>query len=764
MTSINAATSGYSYAQVIFNNGILPTPYTSLTVSSLVGCVIESTSILGNSTTIVSDAGGLFETKVASYGAINGLYLALNSGLGGTADNTYTIYLTSNITPNINPNFVIFAQGGTGFTGYTGLTGVTGATGATGFTGPTGSAEFPAAADYGTYLYYNGTSFTAGTQNISIGSLAGSVTQGYQSVALGSAAGQTNQGSSSVAIGYSAGGSNQGDVSVAIGTNAGLNNQRPSAIAIGYSAGQTNQGTGSIAIGTSAGLGVANAQPANTIILNASNNELNGVAGQTGSFYVNPVRQNPTDNPLYYNPATSEITYGPSGSNGSHGNFLSVDQVYGNDISASGSPAIVPFKTINNALKYLTDKNLIGYTVFIYPGTYYESVTVPDTHALRGSSLHTTTIALTGPTGTSTLVTMGVNTRVEDLTLTLSMATGPGPHTAVLFPNNTTTTAKVRTCVINSSYSGAAGSVCPTLFGIRVTDTSTPSGYSFNDAVRSCTVNVSTNATGPLDGSGASARPYGPFGICNTGSSFFGVRETNISATGPIINSPTGYNGPIGAASLGPTGIIVLKTSGVGGSLYDIYQFTTGSSGASGSAGTITLNACDLINSNPGPNSFLVNNGGSTISYVVTEPMTFSTTSPYPAAGSVGIQIGTNYFLLPGSNMSPALLQMVTNTALSGISFAHRTIVYQAVVNTFGTPAIFGTSTITVVLFKSTSQTALGVQFATGLINTNNQGPVILRGSSTFRPFIDFLQVRLSVGTAALPAAIVGICVTVSTY
>lgn len=83
-----------------------------------------------------------------------------------------------------------------------------------------------------------------------------------------------------------------------------------SKIAIGQQAGITSQGTNAVAIGAYAG---QTSQPANTIILNASGSAVNGVAAQTSSFYVNPIRStNPQAGFVYYNANTYEVVYSTS--------------------------------------------------------------------------------------------------------------------------------------------------------------------------------------------------------------------------------------------------------------------------------------------------------------------------------------------------------------------------------------------------------------------------------------------------------------------
>ena len=160
----------------------------------------------------------------------------------------------------------------------------------------------------GNYIYGNVSATTLRTAEtkIALGSGAGSNTQGVLAVAIGSGAGQTSQGANSVAIGVIAGQTSQGSGAVAIGGNAGVTNQGINAVAIGEAAGLLSQGNLAIAIGAAAG---TSNQPANTIILNATGSPVNGVAAQTNSFYVDPIRTTANGTPLMYDSTTKEITY-----------------------------------------------------------------------------------------------------------------------------------------------------------------------------------------------------------------------------------------------------------------------------------------------------------------------------------------------------------------------------------------------------------------------------------------------------------------------
>jgi hypothetical protein len=152
---------------------------------------------------------------------------------------------------------------------------------------------------------------TAGN-SVVFGEDAGTTSQGANAVAIGAQAGNSDQGTETVAIGAVAGISVQGQGAVAVGFGAGYNLQGVNSVAIGKQAGLGSQGANAIAIGYRAG---DNNQAANTIILNASGAIFNGVAEQTNSFYVAPIRSaTATANVVYYNTTAKEVTYGAAGS------------------------------------------------------------------------------------------------------------------------------------------------------------------------------------------------------------------------------------------------------------------------------------------------------------------------------------------------------------------------------------------------------------------------------------------------------------------
>jgi hypothetical protein len=236
---------------------------------------------------------------------------------------------------------------------------------------------------------------------------------------------------------------------------------------------------------------------------------------------------------------------------------LTVDSVYGNDDEASISPSTTSFQNINGAISYrlLAPANP-QQTIFVYPGTYYESIVIPTNTAIRGSSTQTTFISLTGPTGPTTLVTMGEQTRLEDITLNLSY-TGTYHHdlVGIEFPGTTSQTAKLRTSVVtvdnrNADALAETSNVTGVLFS--GTGSVNPSSFSFN-SIKGSTINVYSNGAGNKRG------------ILVSGSNQVSTRDTNI-----YVAAPQGPAGPIGSYvgvetnDVGGTGSIQLRSTTIG--------------------------------------------------------------------------------------------------------------------------------------------------------------------------------------------------------
>jgi hypothetical protein len=256
------------------------------------------------------------------------------------------------------------------------------------------------------------------------------------------------------------------------------------------------------------------------------------------------------------------------------------------------------------------------------------------------------------------------------------------------------------------------------MYGILVSDTGTSNSYSSADALRSVTVNVSSDSTGPT----------GPYGIDVIGTSYFGVRDSNIFCTGP-----TGPNGPNGVATDNTGCFSTYKQSSIAGSLHDLIQqqSPTGTS-------TIQLAGTDLINANAGINGFTVNMEPSHMFFQLASRLQFT-----GGGSEVATTTGT-YYLHAGSNCSNF------STNVIGYPFVQKVIVFEGLVTT--TQGLAGSEEITVTFYKSTSSNTLGTAFAGPLILTST-GPQTLKfqnKSATFNPLTDYLQVECVIAVSNL--------------
>ncbi len=276
-----------------------------------------------------------------------------------------------------------------------------------------------------------------------------------------------------------------------------------------------------------------------------------------------------------------------------------MDAVYGNDTTAAADKYRLPFLTISSALSNASS----GQTVFVRPGTYTETITMPAGVALRGANVQTVTVTRTNVTSNVTLLTMGSNCRVEDMTFTLTSLCNVN-LTGVDWPSGTPLTSKLRTAVVNV-VSGGTGS--NTIVGMLSAGTSATT-YSASDATRGCTVSVDASSSGPIRG------------LYVTGSNWFASRDTNYNIRG------TGSN-IVGVETTNAGSYASLKHSSVRGgdgtgTRFDINR----------TAGDILLGSVDLVNNSANGNGFSVTTEGAITQYGTTGNFTN----------------GTTYYLVPG--------------------------------------------------------------------------------------------------------------------
>ena len=391
-------------------------------------------------------------------------------------------------------------------------------------------------------------------------------------------------------------------------------------------------------------------------------------------------------------------TCGPSTSSFYLGNVLIVDSVYGND--ATGAPSGSPYKTVSAALTAAS----AGQTVWVMPGTYNETIDIKAGVALRGLNVQTTTIQQLGVLVDTTLCTMRSQTRVEDISLTLTSAANVNLTGINSLAPGTSIDSKLRTAVVNvTSTATGAGNI----YGI-LSASSPGSADVFNAsyAVRGSTIKVQGNGTGAIRG------------IIVTGANRFSMRDTVVYAGGAGANVT-------GIETTDAGAFAEVKTSSVYG-LSSGADLTT-SYDLNRTAGTIQLSATDLVNANSNGNSFTT----------LTEPagLQFSVT------GNINSQ--ATHYLLPGTATYVSL-----SASAIGIPFIQKLIVFQLFLSASSTlPA---GAVVTLNFYKNT----VGTPFLSGVINNTTQTVRSLLTSANFS-LTDKLIVQLvtsgSVNVGAIP-------------
>ncbi len=216
---------------------------------------------------------------------------------------------------------------------------------------------------------------------------------------------------------------------------------------------------------------------------------------------------------------------GPQGPAGfALGNTAIVDQIYGND--ASGSVGGTPYKTVQAAVAAVSS----GQTVWILPGTYNlpSGITIPNGTSIRGISLQTVTIQMLNVTSNTTLITMGENCRVEDVTLKL---TSSGHYTlkGMVFGGTSSVTSKLRTSVVTVDNSSAIVGGTSNVYGVEANGTGalTSESFSFN-CLKGSTINVRSNGGGNKRG------------ILVSNTNIVTTRDLNVYVAPPINTASTG--------------------------------------------------------------------------------------------------------------------------------------------------------------------------------------------------------------------------------
>jgi hypothetical protein len=249
------------------------------------------------------------------------------------------------------------------------------------------------------------------------------------------------------------------------------------------------------------------------------------------------------------------------------GNVLLVDAVNGND--ATGTVNGPPFLTIEAAISHINTNSLTGVTVWIMPGTYTlasatTGLTIPANCSLRGMSLQTTRIVMNAvnPGSTVTLLTMGENSRVEDLSLTLNSANATTDLVGIALTGTTSVTSKLRTSVLTVDNSGVAVGSTTNVYGVLSNGTGVLNAATFSfNCLKGSTINVKSNGAGDK---------FGIYQPSTGAGNQLSTRDLNIYVAAPTTSTSTGLY--VGVYTENSGSQIQMRSTSVAGSPYPAVQ------------------------------------------------------------------------------------------------------------------------------------------------------------------------------------------------
>jgi hypothetical protein len=254
------------------------------------------------------------------------------------------------------------------------------------------------------------------------------------------------------------------------------------------------------------------------------------------------------------------------------GSVIVVDGVNGND--STGAVGGLPYKTVNAAVNAATPNT--NQVIWVLPGIYNltSPIVMPDGVSMRGLNVQSSIIQMTNVIADTTLLTMGSNSRIEDLTLTLT-STGHYTLIGIAFTGTTTQTTKLRTCVVTVNNSTAPYTGTSEVTAIKASGTGalSPGSFAFN-SLKGSTLNVYSNGGGNKRG------------ILVSSSNTLTTRDLNVYVAAPVDSRSAGsYVGiETNDSTANQYGSIQLRattvgtfTSSISGTNSDILQTTPSS-------------------------------------------------------------------------------------------------------------------------------------------------------------------------------------------
>ena len=240
------------------------------------------------------------------------------------------------------------------------------------------------------------------------------------------------------------------------------------------------------------------------------------------------------------------------------GKVLIVDSAFGDD--TYGSRNGIPFLTLQAANAAAQS----GEMIWMLPGTYTltSELVVKDNISIRGISLQSVIIQCVASTDV-TMITMGENCRVEDVTITLT-SSGHYNLTGIQFAGTSCVTSKLRNCVVTLDNSAASSTGNSNALGILFSGTGSIAANSFSfNCVKGCTITVNSNGGGVKRG------------LYINNSNIVTLRDTNVSVSAPRTTTSTGSY--VGVEVNDPTynlGSIQLRSATIGAPRVGLGSFT----------------------------------------------------------------------------------------------------------------------------------------------------------------------------------------------
>lgn len=237
---------------------------------------------------------------------------------------------------------------------------------------------------------------------------------------------------------------------------------------------------------------------------------------------------------------------GPQGLTLYQGNVAIVDAIYGND--ETGSMSGSPYKTIQRALEHIS----YGQTIYVLPGTYTitSTINVPNGISIRGMSTQTTIIQRIVTT-TSTMIHMGEDCLLEDLTLNM-FCSGTNDNITlkgVVFDGTSSQTSKLRK--IHLQIDNKTMTTNSTVIGVDFSGIVNSNYFSAN-SIKNSIIHVYSNGSGIKRG------------ILVSGSNMVSIRETNVYVHEPINITSLGSYVGIETNDISNNGTIQLRNSTIG--------------------------------------------------------------------------------------------------------------------------------------------------------------------------------------------------------